>query len=33
MRAAKFGFSTEFTDKLFKAIHEESIRLQEDIMN
>jgi chorismate mutase len=33
MRASKFGFSEEFTDKLFKAIHEESIRLQEDIMN
>lgn len=33
MRAEKFGFSDEFTDTLFKSIHQESIRLQEDIMN
>jgi chorismate mutase len=33
MRAVKYGFSDEFTDTLFKAIHQESIRLQEEIMN
>lgn len=33
IRAEKYGFSKEFTDTMFKSIHQESIRLQEEIMN